>query len=328
LAQRSRHDIEVMGLEDRAWRWRLRASAPWFADRIRQTDRPGLLVVSSLIDASVLRGLVGSEIPMVTYMHESQGVYPSGSGEWDLESATRNWQSMLAADEVWFNSAYHRATALEQVELLEAAMPPEQRISLVGLIRDKSAVVYPGVDLSWVQPRRPRDGPPVILWPHRWDRDKNADVFERALRRLKVAGLDFRLVLAGADSSPPSEVRTGVIKDLADQILAVGPFDVQVYRRWLLESDIVVSCTGHEFFGIAVVEALAAGCQPVLPNGFSYPELLAGQAELYEPGSFGSALGRAVRSFDASASSIDVRRFDWNERIGDYDSRMSELVSG
>ena len=77
---------------------------------------------------------------------------------------------------------------------------------------------------------------------------------------------------------------------------------------------------------VAVVEALAAGCRPVLPNDFSYPEVVAGQADLYEPGSFGTALEHAVSAFDPIATPISVARFDWGERIDDYDTRILELV--
>ena len=36
----------------------------------------------------------------------------------------------------------------------------------------------------------------------------------------------------------------------------------------------MLSTARHEFFGVAVVEALLAGCLPWLPDRLSYPELL------------------------------------------------------
>jgi hypothetical protein len=46
------------------------------------------------------------------------------------------------------------------------------------------------------------------------------------------------------------------------------------YWKWLHKADWVLSTANHEFFGIAVVEALFAGCLPWLPEKLSYPELL------------------------------------------------------
>ena len=46
------------------------------------------------------------------------------------------------------------------------------------------------------------------------------------------------------------------------------------YLQWLEKADWVLSTATHEFFGIAVVEALFAGCLPWLPERLSYRELL------------------------------------------------------
>ena len=46
------------------------------------------------------------------------------------------------------------------------------------------------------------------------------------------------------------------------------------YWEWLHKADWVLSTADHEFFGIAVVEALFAGCLPWLPERLSYRELL------------------------------------------------------
>ena len=322
LQEHSSHRVAILGLPDEAWRWRLRGSAPWFAEMIASQPSPDLLLVSGLVDAAVLRGLIGRETPMVLYMHESQGAYP-GRG-WDTESVVRNWQSMLAADQVWFNSQFHLDTALAQLDRLMTEMPGEQHLDFPEDLIDKCHVVYPGVELEWINITPSEAGaPPTILWPHRWEADKQPAVFERALDRLVSAGLDFGLVLAGADGLPPSEVRQHILDNHADRIVTAGPLDQDEYRSHVMASDIVVSCTAHEFFGIAVVEALAAGCTPVLPNGFSYLELV-DNSLLYEPGLFGTALEHAVRTVPGLTA--DMSRFGWSSRIGDYDQRISGAI--
>ena len=61
---------------------------------------------------------------------------------------------------------------------------------------------------------------------------------------------------------------------LGDRLVWSGFAERDRYVALLNDSDIVVSTADHEFFGISVVEAVAAGCFPVLPNRLSYPELI------------------------------------------------------
>ena len=55
------------------------------------------------------------------------------------------------------------------------------------------------------------------------------------------------------------------------------------YWKWLNKADWVLSTAEHEFFGIAVVEALFAGCLPWLPEKLSYRELLPASARGLSP---------------------------------------------
>ena len=46
------------------------------------------------------------------------------------------------------------------------------------------------------------------------------------------------------------------------------------YRDILATCDIVVSTANQETFGLAILEAVLAGCRPILPNRLSYPEVI------------------------------------------------------
>ena len=56
-------------------------------------------------------------------------------------------------------------------------------------------------------------------------------------------------------------------------------------RYWerLARCDWVLSTATHEFFGLAVAEALLAGCLPWLPDRLSYTELLPPKARGLSP---------------------------------------------
>lgn len=183
-----------------------------------------------------------------------------------------------------------------------------------------------------------RSGPPVILWPHRWERDKDPAAFIAALDKVVKAGLEFRLVLAGQDPPSGSDSATAEREEaerrFGSWILVSGELDRREYLEALGRCDLVVSCARHEFFGIAVVEAVASGCVPVLPNALSYPELIRPpwhSAVLYEPGSFGSTLVDAVARIEELRSATvglpqSMRRFDWSTMAGVYDRRLEAVV--
>ena len=59
---------------------------------------------------------------------------------------------------------------------------------------------------------------------------------------------------------------------LGDRLVAFGFVPDQEYVDLLRRADIVVSTADHEYFGIAIVEAMAAGSFPALPGRLVYPE--------------------------------------------------------
>jgi glycosyltransferase involved in cell wall biosynthesis len=88
------------------------------------------------------------------------------------------------------------------------------------------------------------------------------------------------------------------------------------YWRRLARCDWVLSTARHEFFGIAVVEALRAGCLPWLPERLSYVEILPPAARGLSPlappeGAALPALRAAIRAhLGAAAAPRSVARLD------------------
>jgi len=280
----SRHRVVLRTLPARHWKWRMRGSALWFAggkggDVSIPMDAE-LLMCSDMVSVCDLRALLPRtlrNLPILLYFHENQLTYPLPPGETrDLHYGMTNVISALAADRILFNSEYHRQDFLSAADRLLTAMPDFVPENVASIIAARSDVCYPPVEAPLVRrpPGNPND-PPVFLWCHRWEYDKHPDQFCRALNDVADAGFYFRVVLLGEQFRE----RPKSLQEFADRhrerILHVGyEPDRRAYWDRLATCDVVVSTAIQENFGIAVVEALLAGCQPVLPNRLVYPEII------------------------------------------------------
>ena len=113
----------------------------------------------------------------------------------------------------------------------------------------------------------------VLLWNHRWEYDKNPEGFFDALFELQDRGVDFRLVVLGANFSRNPEIFDRAGARLADKILHFGFVeDERDYVKWLWHSDIVPVTSHHDFFGASMVQAMYCDVAPLLPARLAYPE--------------------------------------------------------
>jgi hypothetical protein len=103
-------------------------------------------------------------------------------------------------------------------------------------------------------------------------------------------------------------------------------------RRLLWEVDVVVSTALHEFFGIAVVEAIYCETFPILPRRLAYPELLpaayhdcctySGPEGLLAHLLWALAHPHAARARELRPA---VARFDWQPLPPRYDTLLRKL---
>ncbi len=103
-------------------------------------------------------------------------------------------------------------------------------------------------------------------------------MFARALLRLAGEGVTFRVAIAGEPGPNPHPAMHELRDALGERVVHFGMAPTaDEYRALLGRSDIIVSTTRHEFFGIGLVEAMAAGCIPVAPRQYNYPSLVPGE---------------------------------------------------
>ena len=290
LAHHSDHTFVPVTMAARYWKWRMQGGAVTLAHKsLEQFDErsPDLIFASDMVNLPAFLALTRERfagVPVVLYFHENQLTYPLREGvERDYTYAYINYLSALAAGRVVFNSQFHLDTFFSALPALLRRFPDYTHLDTVRSLRGRASVLHLGLDLAGhdryapdAQAAGARDpGPPIILWNQRWEYDKNPEAFFRVVNRLGDAGIPFRLILAGERFQEQPEGFERAFERFADRILHYGyADDLAAYSHLLHRADIVVSTARHEFFGVAMLEAIYCGCHPLLPNKLSYPELI------------------------------------------------------
>lgn len=349
LIKHSRHSFILYSLPARYWKWRMRGAALHFYETIRNPENYDLLFTSDMMSLSDLKMLWGPSCPpSIVYFHENQLSYPlPEGGKMDYQFGFTDITTALAADRLLFNSNFHLNSFLKNMPGFIRKMPEYKPLWVVDKIRKKSSVIYPGCDF-------PAEGfrssskdssagrTPVVLWNHRWEFDKCPEVFFEALEqvdlRFKRSGIEnpFDLVLLGENFQMMPKAFIEAKDRWGGRILQYGYCkNRDEYISWLKKSDIVISTAIQENFGIAVVEAIAAGCVPLLPGRLSYPELVPDKyhsrvlynseedlAEKLE--SALKQLHQYRKNKSAAALSEYFKKFSWRNVIDEFDLFLTE----
>lgn len=345
----SAHDVRILSLEGQFWQWRMLGGAVTLAEQFRALDdTPDLIVASDMLDLTTFLALTRprtAQIPVAMYFHENQITYPTGPRQkLQQHYAFINYASALAADAVFFNSAFHRDIFLAELPRLLKHYPDHTTLHTVDALRERCAVLPVGLDLRRYdahQPPAPRDParPPLIVWNHRWEYDKNPRAFFKALYRLADEGDAFEVALAGENVRQDPAEFEAARERLGPRVVQYGYVDsFAEYARLLWDADIVVSTSNQDFFGISVVEAMYCGCWPVLPERLNYPALVPpewhgqtlyrGQAGLLRQ--LRHALGRSrarVTESDGGRTTLraHVAAFDWRALAPQYDAALASI---
>lgn len=296
------------------------------ADRhVRANGRPGVILCSDMLDLPQWLGLVRDrqipQTPIAVYFHENQLTYPqSPDARVDFHFGYTNLLTAIRADVCLFNSGFHRDDFIAAARQLIARMPDDRAIHDLDAVAVKSKVVYPGFQPACSDAGThfvaadsdvgsDKSCPLKIGWVSRWEFDKRPDKFAVALGQLRDRGVDFRLVLLGPRPREAPVALQEIREEFAHQILFDGFAESRgEYARLLSQIDVVVSSADHEFFGIAICEAVWAGAMPLLPTRQSYPELFPACA-LY--GSVPSETAALVDRLAALAGDRVTRHQQW-----------------
>ena len=297
------HEWTSLALPPRHFSWRLRGNALSFAYNQRESlSRPyDLLVATSMVDLSTLRGFIPAlaKLPTLLYFHENQFAYPTRDAQRNnAETQLVPLYAALCADSLVFNSDYNRSTFLAGAKALLRRLPDHVPKGLAVQLENSHVLPVPVLPAALPTALSTASSPvPVreansvrqsahatleVVWNHRWEYDKGPERLLAIIKRICGEKLNCRLHIVGQQfKQAPEEFAKcrQLLKAHYDAMnLDEGHFgfleNAAQYHALISSCDVVLSTALHDFQGLAVQEATIAGCCPLAPDDLVYPEYL------------------------------------------------------
>ncbi len=345
LKAHSSHTIEIFSLPGRHWKWRMHGAAISLAEKVNTSDfKVDLFLCSDMLDLALFKSLLNNDKQgrFALYMHENQLTYPWSPTDQDVQLKRDrhygfiNYSSALVADKIFFNSAYHKNSFLDALPAFLNAFPDARNLDTIDQILNKSEVLHLGLSLSQLlneEDRRSENKNAVLLWNHRWEYDKNPSGFFNALFELQNRGIRFELIVAGEQYKSYPPIFDEAKKRLDKEIIHWGYAESRdAYNALLLKADLLPVSSHQDFFGISIVEAMAANAIPLLPKRLAYPEHIPESLHrtfFYEnEADFANLIQRRIMNVKVlrkQQSASFVEQYDWSNMINRYDKRFEEI---
>ena len=340
LIDHSKHEIDLITLPARFWKWRMRGAALYFLQRVSSLHTYDGLITTNLMSLSDFKSITSDMCPpSLVYFHENQLTYPLAPDErMDYQFGFTDITTALAADHVLFNSKTHFDSFFSSIPKFLKMMPEYKPFWAIKAIKEKANFIYPGCqfpeDITSQKPGN--NSAPLIIWNHRWEFDKNPEDFFKAIDAAMESGLNFRLALMGENFQKVPKEFIAAKKRYKKRIVQYGYVKSRKrYFQWLKKGSIIISTAQQENFGISVIEAIRCGCIPLLPDRLVYPEILPkafhsdflykNQDELVKK------LFYIIDNFNqlqnkrpALIKAMD--RFSWSRMIHQYDTTLEKLA--
>jgi glycosyltransferase involved in cell wall biosynthesis len=335
----SQHNIEIWSLPGRHWKWRMHGAAISFAKKInKKQPEIDLIVVSDFLDLATFKGLTDIKAPTILYFHENQFAYPWSASDPDIKDKRDrrymwiNYTSALAAEAIWFNSEYNKHSLMDALPAFMNAFPDDNAIDLDSL-EYKSAVMPVGMNINRIINRASNkdNGPPIILWNHRWEYDKNPELFFQTLIELDREGIDFRVMVLGSKTNKYPAIFDHAEKELFNKMVHFGHLtNKAAYYKDITSAHLLPVTNFQDFFGISVVEGIAAGAIPLLPKGLAYgahldpiefPDLF-----YQTPTEFKEKLRSLILKLPHYKLQDKMEKYDWSPTTRIYDEEASKIV--
>ena len=340
----SKHNIKIISLPGNKWKWRMHGGAVTLANQFLDlNEQVDLVLCSDFLNLPVFKSLCENKlnnIPIGMYFHENQLSYPWSPKDKDiflkrdLHYHYINYTSSLVADFNLFNSQFHLTSYITSIRKYLKKMPDFNNFETIDLIFNKSSVLYIGCELNNLNNFKleNKNDIPLVLWNHRWEFDKNPELFFNTLIRLNKNGVNFKLAVLGESFHNYPKVFDQARQELSKNIVHFGYLDsFNEYAKWLWKADILPVTSNQDFFGISIIEAVFCKTSPILPNRLSYPEIFDfdNNKNLFynNDQDFYQLLKRTIlNKTDDKDLSYLIKKYDWHVIASKYDKTLSSFV--
>lgn len=208
------------------------------------------------------------------------------AGTWDEHDFTflngmRNWGKHIEKgwlnffDRVFLGSEFHK--------------------ELISIYNDRNfsaELVVTGLPFDCDEVDRTKPKEKIVVFPHRLDKEKNPDTFDWIAKQLKDRYPEWQFIKS---------------KDVCKT--------KEEYFQLLGRSAIAVSFAEQETFGYAMLEAMANGCVPIVPNKLSYETMAIYDGYRFDQ--VGEAMAMIENQIDIYEK-MPERAFNYRSRLLEY----------
>ena len=119
----------------------------------------------------------------------------------------------------FFNSKFHMNSFFNDLYPFLKHFPDYNEIDNIEIIQNKSEVLHLALELEKFDFfKSTKHNKPLLLWNHRWEYDKNPEFFFETLKKLKIGGYDFDLIVLGENFSNSPKIFQKAKKFFEDNI--------------------------------------------------------------------------------------------------------------
>ncbi|MFC3702226.1 DUF3524 domain-containing protein [Reinekea marina] len=271
-------DWSMIALPPRYFSWRMRGNPLSIGQLAPElvTREYDVILATASVDLATIQSIYPAlrNTSSTLYFHDNQFDYPAANNP----QSVVDWQithiySAIRANKLLFNSQYNQDSFLNGVKRLMKKMPDLAPKKLPDELKKKSVILPVPIKPFPTQRTVRATNHLRVIWNHRWEWDKCPDLLEATVNILEASNASIEVIITGQEfrTKPENFERLQRKSTIVSHCAFVE--NESDYHALLSSCDIVLSTAIHEFQGIAVLEAVAAGCVPLLPNRLSYPEM-------------------------------------------------------